>query len=70
MAQYDKSIKADVDDISRHSAWFSNHKKFINSEIKSWKRRGIVYINDLIKESDDILSYQEAKKHINLVGRC
>ena len=61
MAQYDKSINADVDDISRHSVWFSNHTKFKNSEIKSWKRRGIVYINDLIKENGDILSYQEAK---------
>ena len=28
MAQYDKSINTNIDDISRHSVWFSNYTKF------------------------------------------
>ena len=71
MAQYDRSISAEVDDISRHSVWFSNYTKFKNGEIKCWKRRGIVYINDLFKEIDDILSFHEAKNiYVSFVGRC
>ena len=61
MAQYDKSISVDIDDIGRHSVWFSNHTKFKNCEIKSWKQKGIVYINDLVKDNGELLSFEEAK---------
>ena len=68
MAQYDRSISAEVDDISRHSVWFSNYTKFKNGEIKSWKGSGIVYINDLLKENGDILSFHEAKNIYKFSG--
>ena len=61
MVQYDESISVDIDDIGRHSVWFSNHTKFRNCEIKSWKQRGIVYINDLLKDNGELLTFEEAK---------
>ena len=64
MAQYDESISVDIDDIGRHSVWFSNHTKFRNCEIKSWKQRGIVYINDLLKDNGELLTFEEAKKYL------
>ena len=61
MAQYDKSIDTDIEDIGRHSIWFSNHTKFKNCEIKSWKQKGIVYINDLLGDNGNIMSFEEIK---------
>ena len=69
MAQYDRSISAEVDDISRHSVWFLNYTKFKNGEIKSWKGREIVYINDLLKENGDIFHFMRQRTYISLVRR-
>ena len=68
MAQYDRSIDAEIDDIGRHSVWFSNHTKFKNSEIKSWKQKGIIYINDLLKDNGMVMSFEEAKTTYEIRG--
>ena len=68
MAQYDESICAEENYIGRHSIWFSNYTKFKTYEIKSWKESGMVYINDLLNESGEILSFEEAKKTFRFKG--
>ena len=68
MAKYDKSVSTDIHDISRHSVWFSNYTKFQTREIRSWKRKGIVYINDLLKDNGELLSFEEAKIIYKLNG--
>ena len=68
MAKYDSSVSTDIHDISRHLVWFSNYTKFQTREVRSWKRKGIVYINDLLKDNGELLSFEEAKIIYNLNG--
>ena len=68
MAKYDSSVSTDIHDISRHSVWFSNYTKFQTREVRSWKRKGIVYINDLLKDNGELLSFEEAKIIYKLNG--
>ena len=68
MAQYDNSVKTEIEDIGKHCIWYSNHTKFHNIELRSWKQRGMVYINDLLKENGEILSFEEAKSMYDFNG--
>ena len=68
MAKYDQSIMVDIKDVNRHSVWFSNHTKFRNYEIKAWRQKGIVYINDLLRDNGEIMSFEEAKATYDLKG--
>ena len=68
MAQYDDSVKTEIGDVGRHCIWYSNFTKFKNVELRSWKQKGIVYINDLLKENGEILSFEEAKNKYEFNG--
>ena len=67
MAQYD-SVKTEIGDVCRHCIWYSNFTKFKNVELRSWKQKGIVYINDLLKGNGEILSFEEAKNKYEFNG--
>ena len=68
MSQYDNSVKTEIEDIGKHCIWYSNHTKFKNMELRSWKQRGMVYINDLLKENGEIMSFEEAKNWYDFNG--
>ena len=68
MARYDESMTTDINDIGRHSIWFSNHTKFKTTEIRSWRQKGIVYINDLVGDNGEILLFEEAKSNYEFQG--
>ena len=68
MAQYNNSVKTEIEKIGKHCIWYSNHTEFYNIELRSWKQRGMVYINDLLKENGEILSFEGAKSMYDFSG--
>ena len=54
MAQYDSSVTVSWEEVGKHSIWYSKFTKFKGKEIQSWKRKGLVNINDLLNEDGDI----------------
>ena len=68
MAQYDNSLDVSLEDVAKHSIWFSKFTKFKVNEIRSWKRRGLVNINDLLGEDGNIASFDEIKRKFRIEG--
>ena len=59
LAKLDDSIIAGIDEIGRCCLWYSKTTKFKTNEILSWDRKGIRYINDLLKENGEIMTIEE-----------
>ena len=51
LAKLDDSIIVGIDEIGRCCLWYSKTRRFKTTEILSWDRKGIRYINDLLKET-------------------
>ena len=68
MAQYDNSIDFSLEDVAKRSISFSKFTKFKANEIRSWNRRRLVNIKDLLGEDGNIASFEEIKLKFRIEG--
>ena len=68
MAQYDDSLDIRWEDVAKHSIWYSKFTKFKVKEIRSWRKRGLVNINDLLGKDGNIASFDEIKLKFGIHG--
>ena len=48
-------------DLSRCSLWYSDVSKYRTECIDAWRKKGLCYLNDLVDNEWQILSFQDVK---------
>ena len=64
MAQYDNGLDVSLEDVAKHSIWFLKFTKFKTNEVRSWKIKELVNINDLLGKDGKIASFEEIKHNL------
>ena len=68
LARLDNCFIPINEDTNRYCLWYSNITKYKEDEIPAWRKKGLRYINDIITENGQMMSFEEVKNLYNIHG--
>ena len=67
-ANVSRAIKVDAEEMNRWGLWHSDLTKHKTTCISAWRKRGLRYLNDIVDDGGQIITFQQAKQQYMLRG--